>query len=931
MLVIEKLKGRLAARGPAVVVALLLTGASRLWFAMFDHSVFWPDEIYQSLEPAHRLAFGYGLLPWEFRDGARSWIFPGLLAIPLKLLALLHVSSALKLVFTARLVMVLLALLGAAAGTQYARRLAGKPAALIVAFAFACFPPLLVYSHRTLQEAASAPLVMLVPLCLLERTRRAALGAGLAVGVATLLRFQCAIIAGTFLIGLVFERRWAELKVYSAAGGCVALAGGLLDWLTWGRPFHSFLTYVEFNVIKSGASTFGVAPGTYFLHALWTSSGPTVLLIGIGLIVGGLLAARAASAAAIFFVLIHSAIPHKEFRFLLPVFPLMLSVGGVGLALILARYKAPPWAAAALTVVLCLGFVNAARAETYADLGQYVGTARASGSPWYTEEGPNLLLSEAGTRADACGVLILGARAAFTGGYSYLHRKVPLLYRFQACDQAKAANYIIAPDGGANVPAEFKTIGAAGGYALYRRGGTCAPPPEDFDDMLDGADDMGLTRGPILQPNAHELSIHAGSSAKAFVSGWGNGEHLDCRHARWAVATHARMVFPLEPSDALYALSFTAQPYGRAMPQSIRVGLNGEPLDELPLGLGWRRYQTLVPRGLLHNGRNVVDFTFDRVKRAEGDDTRTLAAVFDQIDVLPAAETLAIDVGADSARRYLGVGFGKIEHDDRRTFAWSDGPQSELDVPTIEVAAPTVLEVVARAYGPLVPLTVSVGLNQRSAGEFKLGAEYSRSAILLQGNLLEPASNVITLTYGRTAKPSEADPASPDHRALAASYDGFTLRPLPRTTKIDLGTNEAHIFQGPGFSRDETVAGRTFVWSDGPRSTLWFRAAPAALDASCRLEIVAAAFPPALPLEVGVSLGGTRIGAFKPSAEWEKYAVALDSRFNAEANVVEFSYSRSARPSDTERGSADERELAVRFDRIEPICEEAPSAAAGAR
>ena len=32
---------------------------------------------YQSLEPAHRLVFGYGMLAWEFIEGARNWALPG--------------------------------------------------------------------------------------------------------------------------------------------------------------------------------------------------------------------------------------------------------------------------------------------------------------------------------------------------------------------------------------------------------------------------------------------------------------------------------------------------------------------------------------------------------------------------------------------------------------------------------------------------------------------------------------------------------------------------------------------------------------------------------------------------------------------------------------------------------------------------------------
>ena len=39
-----------------------------------------PDEIFQVLEPAHRLVYGYGLVTWEFQLGIRSWLMPGLVA-----------------------------------------------------------------------------------------------------------------------------------------------------------------------------------------------------------------------------------------------------------------------------------------------------------------------------------------------------------------------------------------------------------------------------------------------------------------------------------------------------------------------------------------------------------------------------------------------------------------------------------------------------------------------------------------------------------------------------------------------------------------------------------------------------------------------------------------------------------------------------------
>src|SRR6266851_634794 len=58
--------------GLLAVLALALF--LRLIFFHFSPSIYWADEIYQSQEPAHRLAYGPGIVTWEYRLGVRSWI-----------------------------------------------------------------------------------------------------------------------------------------------------------------------------------------------------------------------------------------------------------------------------------------------------------------------------------------------------------------------------------------------------------------------------------------------------------------------------------------------------------------------------------------------------------------------------------------------------------------------------------------------------------------------------------------------------------------------------------------------------------------------------------------------------------------------------------------------------------------------------------------
>lgn len=47
------------------------------------------DEVFQTLEQAHRLAFGTGLVPWEFVYGASFWVLPGVLTGLMMLASLL--------------------------------------------------------------------------------------------------------------------------------------------------------------------------------------------------------------------------------------------------------------------------------------------------------------------------------------------------------------------------------------------------------------------------------------------------------------------------------------------------------------------------------------------------------------------------------------------------------------------------------------------------------------------------------------------------------------------------------------------------------------------------------------------------------------------------------------------------------------------------
>ena len=61
-----------------LVALLAFAFALRVGLAVAFPNLHHADELFQYLEQGHRMAFGYGVIPWEYRDGARSWMLPGL-------------------------------------------------------------------------------------------------------------------------------------------------------------------------------------------------------------------------------------------------------------------------------------------------------------------------------------------------------------------------------------------------------------------------------------------------------------------------------------------------------------------------------------------------------------------------------------------------------------------------------------------------------------------------------------------------------------------------------------------------------------------------------------------------------------------------------------------------------------------------------------
>ena len=59
-----------------LIIIVCLGLLARLVYMQFIENIIHPDEIIQYTEQAHAQIFGYGLEPWEYRFGVRSWFLP---------------------------------------------------------------------------------------------------------------------------------------------------------------------------------------------------------------------------------------------------------------------------------------------------------------------------------------------------------------------------------------------------------------------------------------------------------------------------------------------------------------------------------------------------------------------------------------------------------------------------------------------------------------------------------------------------------------------------------------------------------------------------------------------------------------------------------------------------------------------------------------
>ncbi|NIJ06440.1 hypothetical protein FHS31_000022 [Sphingomonas vulcanisoli] len=461
---------RIAVDGPLLAIFGLAL-ALRLAMAPFA-GLYHPDELFQYLEQAHRLVFGQGVVPWEYRYGMRSWLLPLTVAVPMALGDRIAPDSLAYLLLP-RALAACLSLTIVWTAWSFGARI-GRRHGLIAAVIAAIWGEFIFLAPHILSETASIALILPAAALITRRSSaRLYVLAGAMLGLGVILRLQHAPAVAILLVLML--RRRAMWKAFVIGMAAAALASVTIDLAMRQPPFGWAIEYVRQNLLHDRAAIYGTSPPTAYLSGIAGALGgwalPMLTMAAIG-------ARRqpALCAAALVNLGLHMAIDHKEYRFILLTQAILLLLAAIGtgdlVAVAARRWPERARLATAMALLLWTGasasLAASGRVGTYRDFD-------ARGPDLYTSlhDDPGL-----------CGLATLATPFSKGGGYAYLHRAVPI-YAYRPDEaamllrDATGFNRIIAP-AASPVPPGFvlgKCAASAAGdppLCLFIRPGRCA-------------------------------------------------------------------------------------------------------------------------------------------------------------------------------------------------------------------------------------------------------------------------------------------------------------------------------------------------------------------------------------------------------------------------------------------------------------------------
>lgn len=299
--------------------------ALRLLNSLTINTFFQADEYWQALEPAHKAVFGYGHLTWEWKLGLRSYLHPLLYMLSYWIVKKLNLDYNAVLV-APKIINALIAAIGEYYLYHYIlQKTKNQRFSKLVTY-------LSIFSawnwYCWCRSFANSFELSLTIVSLYYLQKKKMLACLFLAAITCLIRPTNAIF-WLYYLPPVFLRQPKYILLATFAALTTLSLDGALNYIFYSAAKFPLLNFFQFNVSDNLSAFYGVSRlEFYFLQAI-----PVLLLNYLPFFIYGIASNRFWSfkILLLFYIGIFTLIGHKEFRFIYPLMPMLLTFSAEGM------------------------------------------------------------------------------------------------------------------------------------------------------------------------------------------------------------------------------------------------------------------------------------------------------------------------------------------------------------------------------------------------------------------------------------------------------------------------------------------------------------------------------------------------------------------------------------------------------------------------
>jgi len=329
---------------------LMLLAVLIVWrcvWAVLSQTWYVPDETWQSVEVAHKMVWGRGVLTWEWDKAIRSSIHPSIFITIFKLLSVFHLDFQWLVILLPKLMTGILTAISDYSAYTLVKRKEGSSCAAWFMLLLQTNWFSLYSGSRTLINTLETSLFCL-GLFVFPKPMFLSI-----TSLSVMLRPTIAVpwlpICLTYLLSILRSRGLIRVIQLCILPIITIITVLLLDTMFYGFWTVTPYNFFQVNILHNLGQFYGTHPSYWYLtHALIPILGPVIVPSVLGLTQSP----TTLVILPIFFTITFlSILPHKEMRFLQPIVPLLLYSAAKYMSSRTNRAPSSAW-------VVCMSLIN---------------------------------------------------------------------------------------------------------------------------------------------------------------------------------------------------------------------------------------------------------------------------------------------------------------------------------------------------------------------------------------------------------------------------------------------------------------------------------------------------------------------------------------------------------------------------------------------